>query len=77
MEHKNTQRLNITIPRKVMERLKDKPNKSAFIAEAIREKLDGDERRTRDAELARAYRDAAIEDKELIQEWDKLAGEGL
>ena len=73
----NTKRLNITIPRKIMEQLKDKPNKSAFIAAAIAEKLASDLKKRQDRELGEAYRMAAIEDRKLIAEWDTLAGDGL
>ena len=73
----NTQRLNITIPRKIMDQLKDKPNKSAFIAAAIAEKLASDLKKRQDRELGEAYRMAAIEDRKLIAEWDTLAVDGL
>ena len=73
----NTQRLNITIPKEIMDQLKDKPNKSAFIAQAIVEKLRLEVRQKRDAELAQAYRQSAIEDKEIVADWDCATGDGL
>ena len=73
----NTQRLNITLPKKEVERLKDKPNKSAFIAEAIREKLDAEERLRREEELALAYREQSKEDSELTKDWDIVSGDGI
>lgn len=73
----NTHRLNITIPKEIMSLLKSKPNKSAFIAEALSEKFAAEKRARREEELARAYREAALEDKGLIKEWDAAAGDGL
>jgi len=73
----NTQRLNITIPKREMARLKDKPNKSAFIAEAIREKLDAEEKLRGEEKLAQAYRQDAREEKGLLEDWDSAAGDGL
>ena len=73
----NTQRLNITIPRKIMDQLKDKPNKSAFIAAAIAEKLALDRKLKEEKALAHAYRMAAIENRGLVAEWDCVSGDGL
>lgn len=73
----NTQRLNITIPKNIMIQLEDKPNKSAFITEAIAEKLALDRKRRQERELAEAYRKSAAENRGLIADWDSLCGDGL
>lgn len=73
----DTQRLNITLPKKVILRIKDKPNKSAFIAEAIREKLDAEENADRVEELAAAYRAEAKAEPFLVDDWDRVSGDGL
>lgn len=73
----NTHRVNITLPRDIWSRLQDKPNKSAFIAQALREKLGEEERRRREEDLAAAYRQATLEEAEEFQDWEPLAGDGL
>ena len=73
----HTRRLNITLPEGIAERLGEKPNKSGFIAEALREKLDAEESAGRSEKLALAYREASREDKHLLDDWDHLAGESL
>ncbi len=70
-------RVNITLPRGLVARLKGKTNKSAFIAEAVAEKLDAEDKERKSRELAAAYRQSALEGAELIRDWDGLAGEGL
>lgn len=73
----NTYRLNITLPKALVTRLGKKPNKSAFIAEAVREKLDEEEKIRGMQALADAYRQAAMEEADEMGDWDALAGEGL
>jgi metal-responsive CopG/Arc/MetJ family transcriptional regulator len=73
----NTQRLNITLPRDLASRLRKYPNRSAFIAEAVREKLAGEERNARNDRLANAYRVAAQEDEDLRSEWENVTGDAL
>lgn len=73
----NTQRLNITIPQEIMDKLKNKANKSKFIAQAIVDKLNAEQRQKEDAELAEAYRQSAIEDLEIMKDWDCTTGDGL
>ena len=76
-EHMSTQRLNITLPKDVADRLRNKPNKSRFIAQALREKLDSDAGVGRIRELAEAYRQASSEERELADDWDSLAGDAI
>ncbi|MBI4057377.1 MAG: hypothetical protein HY399_07535 [Elusimicrobia bacterium] len=73
----NTQRLNITIPKKDAARLKAKSNKSAFIAEAVREKLDLEEKNLKEQELAQAYREVSREEAGLLKDWDSVSGDSL
>lgn len=73
----NTSRFNITLPRSLAERLRSKPNKSAFIAMALEEKIFAEEKEHQNAELALAYRAAALECADLIEDWDAISGEGL
>ncbi|MBI5238997.1 MAG: hypothetical protein HY926_00850 [Elusimicrobia bacterium] len=69
--------MNITLPKDLAARLKDIPNKSAFIAQALREKLAAAEARRREALLAEAYRESARENVQLVQDWDAVSGDGI
>lgn len=73
----NTVRLNITLPEEVGRILSNVKNKSAYIAEAIKEKkrMEDEERMKR--ELAAAYRQAAGEDHETYKEWEDTIKDGL
>ena len=73
----NTVRFNITLPEEVGRILSKVKNKSAYIAEAIKEKkrMDDEERMKR--ELATAYRQAAEEDYEAYKEWEDTLKDGL
>lgn len=73
----NTQRMNITIPRELFARLSRINNKSAYIAEALREKLQAEENVRKKKMLATAYREAAREESKLIEDWDQIAGDAL
>ena len=58
----NTVRMNITIPKDVAGVLAGVKNKSAYIAEAIREKKKNEERQRLRKELEAAYKESAKED---------------
>lgn len=73
----NTHRMNITLPLDLAKMLEGKPNKSAFIAEALRSKISEDEERLKKIELASAYEAGSREVEEIVEDWDPLAGEGL
>ena len=73
----NTVRLNITLPADVGESLRKVKNKSAFIAEAIREKQLAEEKRKFKLKLETAYKEAAAEDYEVYNEWDDTLKDGL
>ena len=69
--------MTITFPAGLAGRLRGRPNVSAFIAAAIREKLDREARVRAKTALAAAYRRAAQEERNLIREWDGVASDGL
>lgn len=66
--------MNITLPKELTEKLKHVPNKSAFIAEALRAKFASGEG---ESLLATAYSGSFREAARLAQDWDALCGEGL
>lgn len=69
-------RLNITLPEKVAQEIKDIPNKSRFISEAVKEKLDRINKEKLDRLLVEGYKATRKEDKEINQEWEKITLEG-
>ncbi len=64
-------RLNITIPDEVAEELKDKPNKSRYIAQAVKEKLSREKQKRLEEAMAEGYRAAAKEDSEVQSDWQE------
>ncbi len=73
----NTVRVNITLPSEVVEMLKNVKNKSSFIAEAIRERVEREEKANLIKELSEGYKVREKEDKELSLEWDTTSGDGI
>ncbi|HLB71661.1 MAG: hypothetical protein OIN88_03800 [Candidatus Methanoperedens sp.] len=73
----NTVRTNITLPLEIADMLKNVKNKSSFIAEAIREKIEKEEKARLLKELTEGYRARKSEDKQLSLEWDTTAGDGI
>ncbi len=73
----NTVRMNITLPFEVAKMLENVKNKSAFIAEAIKERIEREEKANLVRELAEGYRTRRKEDKELSLDWDITSGDGL
>ncbi len=69
-------RLNITIPEKVDQELSKYPNKSRFIAKAVKEKIKRDNKKQLDLELTAAYKNSNEEDKKIDQEWSDATIEG-
>lgn len=65
-------RLNITLPEKIAQELKYIPNKSGFISEAVKEKLDRINKEKLDKLLIEGYKATKKEDKEINQEWKKI-----
>ena len=73
----NTIRMNVTLPRDVGEILSGVKNKSAYIAEAIREKKRVEEKKKLRRELAAAYKQAADEEYAIYKEWEDTLKDGL
>ena len=69
-------RLNITLPEKIAQEIQNIPNKSNFIAEAIKEKIEKINRKKLDQLLIEGYKATKGEDKEINQEWEKITLEG-
>ncbi len=65
-------RLNITLTDEVIREIKDIPNKSRFIAEALKEKLERIEREKFDRLLVEGYKATKEEDKRIDKEWEKI-----
>jgi hypothetical protein len=73
----NTARLNITLPEDVAKILSGVKNKSAYIAEAIRERRQIEEKEKMRKKIEAAYREAAKEDYETYKEWEDTLKDGL
>ncbi len=73
----NTARLNITLPEDVAIILSGVKNKSAYIAEAIRERRQIEEKEKMRKKIEAAYREAAKEDYETYKEWEDTLKDGL
>ena len=69
-------RLNITLPEEIAQEIKDIPNKSRFISEAVKEKLDRIDKEKLDKLLIEGYKATGKEDKEINQEWEEITLEG-
>jgi metal-responsive CopG/Arc/MetJ family transcriptional regulator len=73
----NTVRVNITLPLEIAEMLRNVNNKSSFIAEAIRERIEREEKANLIRELSEGYKARKKEDKELALEWSMTSGDGI
>ena len=69
-------RLNISLPEEIAQEIKDIPDKSGFISEAVKEKLDRINKEKLDKLLIERYKASRKEDKEINQEWKKITLEG-
>jgi metal-responsive CopG/Arc/MetJ family transcriptional regulator len=69
-------RLNITLPEEIAQEINDIPNKSGFISEAVKEKLERINKEKLDKLLIEGYKATRKEDKESNQEWEKITLEG-
>jgi len=66
-------RLNITLPEDIARSLAQKQNKSRFIAQALREKLEREKRERIETLMQEGYKAAEPEDKKLDAEWKKAS----
>ncbi|GAG64889.1 unnamed protein product [marine sediment metagenome] len=69
-------RLNITLPEDLIKKMGNLPNKSHFIAEALKEKLERIKREKLDRRLIEGYKSTKEEDKKINEEWEKITLEG-
>ncbi len=69
-------RLNITLPEEIAQEIKYIPNKSGFISEAIKEKLERINKEKLDKLLIEGYKATRKEDKGIDREWEKMTLEG-
>jgi len=68
----NTKRLNITLPEKIAEALEGYNNKSRFIAEALVEKIQRDNKEKIDRLLAEGYKKEAQQGKAIDRDWEAI-----
>ena len=73
----NTVRVNITLPMEIAQMLRNVKNKSAYIAEAIRERVEREEKANLIKELVEGYQIKRKEDHELSLDWDTTSGDGI
>lgn len=76
LEVMRMRRLNITLPEQIAREIKDVPNKSRFIAEALKEKLKKMKKEKLDKLLIEGYKVTKEEDKKVDEEWEKITLEG-
>ena len=69
-------RLNITLPDELYRALDGVPNKSRFIAEAIKERLERERKKRMDELLVEGYKATKEEDQKLNEEWEGITLEG-
>ncbi len=73
----NTIRINITLPAEIVDMLENVKNKSSYIAEAVRERFEREEKANLVKELAEGYKVRKMEDKQLSLDWDNTSGDGI
>ncbi len=73
----NTVRMNITLSSEIAEMLKNVKNKSSFITEAIRERIEREEKAYLVKELTEGYKIRKSEDHQIALEWDTASGDGI
>lgn len=66
-------RLNITLPDDLVKQLRQEKNKSRFIADALREKINRENREKTECLMKEGYSAASREDKKLTAEWEKAS----
>ncbi len=68
-------RMNITMPDDVSEELRRVKNKSAFIAQTLRERFIADHKKAMEKKLEESYKKSAQEDSTLVKDWDAVSGD--
>ncbi len=69
-------RLNITLPEEIVHEIKSFPNKSRFITEALKEKIERIKKEKIDKLSIEGYKATKEEDKRIDEEWEKVTLEG-
>jgi len=69
-------RLNITIPDEIIKEIEDIPNKSQFIAVALKEKIEMIKKKELDNLLIEGYKATRNEDKKINDDWERVTLEG-
>ncbi len=69
-------RLNITLPDEIAKKIANKHNKSRFIAEALKEKIEREKQKRIENLLWKGYNAASKEDARLRADWEKSEIEG-
>jgi len=69
-------RFNITLPDNLAEKIKDVPNKSSLITEALQAKLKEITKKKLNILLIEGYKATKREDKTVNNEWDKITLKG-
>ncbi len=70
-------RFNITLPADIGSQLKKRPNRSAFVAQSLKEKLAAEDKKELNKLLEEGYRACAEEDRLLAKEWESTLADGL
>jgi metal-responsive CopG/Arc/MetJ family transcriptional regulator len=63
-------RMNITLPEEIVEFLKDKPNKSRYIAEALYEKVERERQERLRKKLVEGYKKEKQQGRTVNREWE-------
>ena len=69
-------RLNITLPDEIAKKIANKRNKSRFIAEALKEKIEREEQKQIEQLLLEGYRATSKEDAKVQADWEEVEIEG-
>ena len=69
-------RLNITLPDELAKKIANRRNKSQFIAQALKEKIEREERARLEKLLIEGYAATSKEDSEIQSDWEKDGLEG-
>lgn len=64
-------RLNITLPDEIAKKIANKHNKSRFIAEALKEKIERDRKEKIENLLWEGYKATSEEDAKLQADWER------
>ena len=73
----HTMRFNVTVDWEIGRILRGIKNKSRYITEALKEKLEKEKRQKKLQALQKAYQASAKEDRTLVDDWDSTLGDGL